>query len=184
MEDPVAWFVIRSSGLVAVALLTASVVLGLVAPRLLPAARLAAFGLHRAAAGAGSVLVMVHVVLAVLDAWIDLDWRAALIPGVAAWEPVGVALGAVALDLLVVVLLTTWMRQRSPSLWKRMHLAAYPLWALSVGHGLLVGTDGAAMAKVAVVAVAAVLLALSWRLLGSTPSPRAAEAGRFSRVAP
>jgi DMSO/TMAO reductase YedYZ heme-binding membrane subunit len=159
------WFVIRSSGLVAVGLLTVSVLLGLIGPRLRPAARLSSISVHRAAAVAGTLLIIVHIVLAVLDTWIGLDWPDALLPGVASWERWGVALGALAVDLMLIVLITTATRLRAPRLWRRAHLLAYPVWALSVGHGLLVGTDGAVMRTMAMLCAAVVLFGVAGRIL-------------------
>ncbi len=164
-EVPWTWFVMRSSGLVAVGLLTVSVLLGLIGPRLRPTARLTSISVHRAASVAGTLLIVAHIILALLDKWIVLDWPAALLPGVASWERWGVALGALAVDLLIVVLITTATRMRTPQLWRRAHLLAYPVWALSVGHGLLVGTDGAVMQATAMISVAVVLLGLSARVL-------------------
>lgn len=164
-EVPWTWFVMRSSGLVAVGLLTVSVLLGLIGPRLRPTARLTSISVHRAASTAGTLLIVAHIVLALLDKWIVLDWPAALIPGVAGWQRWGVSLGALAVDLLIVVLVTTATRMRTPRLWRRAHLLAYPVWALSVGHGLLVGTDGAVMASLSMVSVAVVLFGLAFRVL-------------------
>jgi DMSO/TMAO reductase YedYZ heme-binding membrane subunit len=164
-EIPWTWFVIRSSGLVAVALLTFSVLLGLLGPRLGPSARLAAITAHRAAATTGAVLVGLHVVLAVLDRWIELDWPAALVPGAGDWQRWPVALGALAVDLLLALVITTAIRQRQPGLWRRVHLVAYPIWALSVGHGLMVATDGEAMRLLALGSAGAVLLGLAVRML-------------------
>jgi sulfoxide reductase heme-binding subunit YedZ len=175
-EVPWTWFVMRSSGLVAVGLLTVSVLLGLVGPRLRPTARLSSISVHRAASVAGTLLIAAHIVLALLDKWITLDWPAALVPGVAGWQRWGVALGTLAVDLLIVVLVTTATRMRTPRLWRRAHLLAYPVWALAVGHGLLVGTDGAVMQAVALVSVAVVLFGLSIRVLvrpRSVPAVRA-----------
>jgi DMSO/TMAO reductase YedYZ heme-binding membrane subunit len=53
----------------------------------------------------------------------------------------------------------------SPGLWRRAHLLAYPVWALAVGHGLLVGTDGAVMQALAMVSLAVVLFGFAVRLL-------------------
>lgn len=164
-DIPWTWFVMRSSGLIAVGLLTVSVLLGVIGPRLGPTSRLAAITAHRAAAAMGSVLIGLHVVLAILDRWITLDWAAALVPGVAGWERWGVALGALAVDLLLALLITTALRQHQPRLWRRTHLVAYPVWALAIGHGLLVGSDGAAMRGLALVSAGLVLLAVLVRRL-------------------
>ena len=69
---------------------------------------------------------------------------------------------------------------RTPRLWRRAHLLAYPVWALAVGHGLLVGTDGAVMQALAMVSVATVLFGLAIRILvrpRSVPA-RSARPGR------
>jgi methionine sulfoxide reductase heme-binding subunit len=174
-EVPWTWFVMRSSGLVAVCLLTVSVLLGLVGPRLRPTARLTSISVHQAASVGGTLLIVAHIILALLDKWIVLDWPAALLPGVAGWERWGVALGALAVDLMIVVLVTTATRMRTPQLWRRAHLLAYPVWALAVGHGLLVGTDAAIMRAVAMACAAVVLFALAIRIL---VRPRVAPAVR------
>jgi predicted ferric reductase len=160
-----------------VGLLTVSGVLGLVGPRLRPTPRLWSISVHRAASIAGTLLIVGHIVLALLDKWIVLDWPAALLPGVSGWERWGVALGALAVDLLIVVLATTAARMRTPRLWRRAHLLAYPVWALSVGHGLLVGTDGAVMRAVAMVCTAAVLLGVSLRVIVAPRDVGAARPG-------
>lgn len=171
MSDlPVTWFVMRSSGLVAVALLTVAVALGLIGPRLRPTPRLTSISVHRASSGAGTILIVAHVVLAVLDSWIVLEWPDAFVPGIAQWERWGIALGALAVDLVIAVLVTAAMRMRSPRLWRRVHLLSYPVWALAVGHGLLVGSDAAAMRTLALSCTGIVLLALAFRVL-ARPQP-------------
>ena len=180
-EVPWTWFVMRSSGLVAVGLLTVSVLLGLIGPRLRPTARLTSISVHRAASVAGTLLIVAHIVLALLDRWIVLDWPAALLPGVAGWERWGVALGALA----------GGPHDRRPGhdrdpdaqsagSWRRAHLLAYPVWALAVGHGLLVGTDGAVMQALAMVSLAVVLFGFAVRLL-VRPTTAARSAARPRR---
>jgi predicted ferric reductase len=164
-ETPWLWFAMRSSGLVAVALLTVAVALGIIGPRLAPTLRLTSITIHRGASIAGSALIAAHVVMAVLDQWIALDWPAALVPGVAGGERWGIGLGALAVDLMIVLLLTTATRMRWPRLWRRAHLVAYPIWAVSIGHGLLVGSDAAAMRILSLASVGLVLLATAARLV-------------------
>jgi methionine sulfoxide reductase heme-binding subunit len=164
-DIPWTWFVMRASGLVAIALLTLAVVLGIIGPRLAPTARLTSITVHRAASVAGAALIVGHVLLAIIDQWITLDWPAVLLPGVAGWERWGVGLGALAVDLMIALLLTTATRLRWPRLWRRMHLVAYPVWAMAVGHGLLVGTDGTAMQVLALASAGLVLLSVAARLV-------------------
>ena len=173
MSDiPWSWFVMRATGLVGLALLTVAVVLGILGPRLRPTARLASISTHRMASATGAFAILAHVVLAVLDPWIALNWTAAILPLPAAWEPWGVALGAVAVDLLLVLLLTTGTRRWAPRAWRRVHLVAYPLWVLAAGHGLLVGSDGAVMRGMAATSAALALGAVSVRVLVRPVTPR------------
>lgn len=92
------------------------------------------------------------------------------------------ALGALAVDLLLVLLVTTATRLRAPRLWRRAHLVAYPAWVLSVGHGLLVGSDADLMRRVALACAGAVLAAAAVRLL--VPARRAAARGGEAVVLP
>jgi sulfoxide reductase heme-binding subunit YedZ len=173
MSDvPWSWFLMRATGVVGLALLTVAVVLGIVGPRLRPTARLASITVHRAASAAGLLVIVVHVVSAVLDPWVELGWAAAIVPGASAWERGGVAAGAVAVDLLVVLALTTATRLAAPRLWRRVHLLGYPVWALAAGHGLLVGSDPAATRATAAIGAAAVLGAVAVRLLIPAVVPR------------
>jgi signal transduction histidine kinase len=133
---------------------------------------LTAISTHRAASAVGALLIVVHVLLAVLDPWIELSWVSALVPGASGWETWGIALSALAVDLLLVLLLTTATRRWAPRAWRRVHLVAYPVWALAVGHGLLVGTDGAVMRGLALISLALVLAAVSVRLLARPVVPR------------
>lgn len=173
MEIPWSWVVLRSAGVVAMALLTLSVAAGLVGPRLGPSWRLGTITVHRGSAVAGSALVAGHVVLGVLDGWIDLDWVAAVVPGTSGWQRWGMALGTLGVDLLVALLVTTAVRLRHPSAWRRVHWVAYPVWALAVGHALLVGTDAQLVRRMAAACAGVVLAALAVRLLGSSRTARA-----------
>lgn len=183
MSDvPWSWFVMRATGVVGLALLTVAVVLGIVGPRLRPTPRLASITTHRAASAAGALMIVVHVVAAVLDPWITLSWVDAIVPGTAQWQPWGVAVGAVTVDLLLVLLLTTSTRRWAPRVWRRVHLVGYPMWALAAGHGLLVGSDGAVVRGTAAISVALVLAGVSVRLLVPARVPQ--PLGRMAEVIP
>lgn len=54
------------------------------------------------------------------------------------------ALGIVAMYLLVFVIVASWLRKPiGTAWWRRTHLLAIPTFALSLLHGLFAGTDGA-----------------------------------------
>ncbi len=174
---PLTWLLMRASGIVALVVLTLSVVLGLVGPTLRPSTRLATITVHRASAAVGTVLIALHVVLAVLDEFVDVPLIAVVVPGSSPWQRVGIALGAVAVDLLLAVVITATLRTRLGHSWRRVHLLAYGVWTAVVAHALLVGTDTDLVRWTCLGSVVIVLAAASVRLL-RRPATSSAEAAR------
>jgi sulfoxide reductase heme-binding subunit YedZ len=89
------------------------------------------------------VLVLgAHVLSAVVDEYVDIRWWQAVVPFGATYRPLYLSLGALALDLLALVVATSLVRSRmSERPWRRVHLGAYAAWAVSVVHGVGIGTD-------------------------------------------
>ena len=168
-EGPVLWYVNRSTGVVALVLLTVTTVLGVLALGGRPAQRVPRFvtqAVHRNIALLAVVLVVLHVVAAVVDEFVDIRWWHALVPFTAAYQPVWTGFGTVALDLLVVVTVSTLLRSRMRHRgWRTLHLTAYALWAASVLHGIGMGTDlRDGMWLLTVACAALVPMGVAWRL--------------------
>jgi sulfoxide reductase heme-binding subunit YedZ len=168
-EGPFLWYLNRGSGVVLLVLLTVTTVLGVVAlgnrsGRGLP--RFVSQALHRNLALLSVVLLAGHVVSAVVDEYVDIRWWQAFLPVGATYEPVWLGLGAVALDLIAVVVVTSLLRHRMPHrAWRLLHVSAYGLWLMSLLHGIGMGTDlGGGWWLVAVVCAAAVPLAATYRV--------------------
>ena len=105
------WEFIRITGLVALAFLTVSVALGVAGPALhRPTSRLASVSMHMTAAVGGTVLVIAHILFAIADSWITVPAMAAVVPGASPWEPLWVAVGTIAFDLMLVMVVTSAMR--------------------------------------------------------------------------
>lgn len=142
MSPETTWLLLRAAGLVALAALTLSVASGLAGPAIRrPAWRAVSVAVHRSAAVVGLGLTLSHVVLAVLDPYVAVDALAAVVPGVSGWEPLWVGLGALAVDALVVVAVSSAVRGRGPRAWWTLHVLTYPAWILATGHALAVGSD-------------------------------------------
>ena len=145
MSDPVLWFLNRGTGVVLLALLTATTVLGVLSTRRgfhpwWP--RFVTQELHRALAGISVVVLAGHVAAAVVDEYVDIRWWQAVLPFGATYKPLYLSLGALGLDLLALVVLTSLVRGRlSERTWRVVHRAAYASWAVSVVHGVGMGTD-------------------------------------------
>ncbi|MEU4418878.1 ferric reductase-like transmembrane domain-containing protein [Nocardia salmonicida] len=164
-DGPALWFLNRATGLVLLVLLTLSVVLGVLAlggrpGRGLP--RFAVQALHRNVALLAVLALTVHVVTAVLDTFVDIRWWHAFVPVGSAYEPLWVGLGTLALDVIVLVVLTSLLRARlRHRTWRVVHLGAWLAWALAVAHTVGVGTDLAEPTAWAVLPTAVCVLAVA-----------------------
>ncbi|WP_183096305.1 ferric reductase [Nocardioides stalactiti] len=145
MNDAMLWFLNRSTGFVLLGVLTATVVLGVLTVRGRAGSRVPVFvsrALHRNLSLFGTALLVAHIATAVADEFVDIRWWHAVVPWGAAYEPLGVAVGTLATDLVIAVMVTTAVRARlGLGGWQRVHQLAYLAWALGLGHGLVIGTD-------------------------------------------
>ena len=144
-DGPLLWYLNRGTGIVLLALLTATTVLGVLALGGRPGRGLPRFvsqSLHRNLALISVLALVVHVVTAVADTFVDIRWWQAIIPVGATYEPLWLGLGTLALDLMVVIVVTSLLRHRLPHrAWYAVHLLAWLAWGLSVVHSVGIGTD-------------------------------------------
>ncbi len=162
------WYLMRASGVVSLLLLTGVLVLGIATTnrwktRSLPG--FAAVSLHRSLSLLAVVFIVVHVVTAVADQYAVVSVAAVVVPFVAGRSAFWVGLGALSLDLVAALIVTSLLRHRlSQKIWRGVHWAAYVSWPLALGHSLGIGSDtgtlwlrvlAAGCAAAAAVAVAA-----------------------------
>ena len=177
-----AWYVARSTGLVAWALVTISVVVGLLQSTKAMGRRPGPAWLRELHAHAGALalsLTAVHVVALLLDTYVDFDLLDVLVPFASGWEPAAVAWGVVGFYLLLAVEGTALARKRLPrGLWLKVHRLAAVTYVLSTAHLLTAGTDASSPALLAAVMVS--ITAVGGLLLTRI----ALAGGRRSRVHP
>ena len=177
MKDPTFWILARASGLTAYVLLTLSVLAGLVIKtrpfgRALNAA--AATDTHRFLSLLALGAIAVHGLALMLDSTVRITLGALLIPGLAGYRPTATALGVVAAELAVLVLVSFRLRKRIGFRnWRRLHWATYAVFALATAHGLAAGTDTARPWSTSLYlgAVFTVAIATAWRAL-TRPNPK------------
>jgi len=176
LGDPqLTWFLARASGTVALALLTLSMVLGVVAGTRLSSARWPRFvtqGLHRNISLFVLVLLAVHVAAAVVDDYVTITVQESLIPFIGTYRPVWMGLGALSSDLIIAMIVTSLLRQRiGYETWRAVHWTAYLCWPLGIVHGLGTGSDvrKAWSVLLTLACVALVLLAMAWRIVSGWP---------------
>lgn len=164
MTSQVWWYVARSSGIVAWALVTLSVVWGLLlSTRLLdrrPSPKWL-LDLHRYLGGLAVVFTGFHLAGLVADNYVHFDLAGLLVPMASQWKPGPVAWGIVALYLLGAVEITSLlMKHMSRKMWHGIHLLSYLLFWTAAIHGAAAGTDagnpwyaGASIGSIALVSL-------------------------------
>jgi predicted ferric reductase len=165
------WYVARATGIVAWSLLTLSMTWGLLlrtkilngrpTPRWL-------LDLHRFLGGLSVVFVVVHLAGLVADSYTHFGPVELLVPLASSWRPAEVALGVVALYLLVAVEITSLLMRRLPRrLWRAVHMSSFATFLLSTLHAITAGTDArnSVLILAVNVAVATVLFLTLVRLL-------------------
>jgi sulfoxide reductase heme-binding subunit YedZ len=163
------WALGRGSGVVLLALMTLSMLLGILTRSGRPLIGLPRFGvtlLHRNLALVSIVFLTVHVGSLLLDPYAELRLLDVVVPFLGRKSPVWLGLGTLALDLTVAVavtaLLRRWIGRRA---FRAVHWAAYALWPVAVLHSIGQGSDAGAAWFTAGAITAAVLVigAVAWR---------------------
>lgn len=139
------WYLARASGLVAWALLSASVLWGLclstrvfdrsVSPKWLT-------DLHRFLGGTALLFTGMHVATLVADSYVHFGAKEVLVPFASAWRPAAVAWGVIALWILLAVEATSLLMKHLPRrLWHAVHLSSFVLFFAATTHAITAGTD-------------------------------------------
>lgn len=140
------WYLARGTGAVALILLTASVVLGILdsvrfasAPRW---PRFAIDAVHRDVSLLVVVVLVIHIVTSVLDGFAPITLLDGVIPFTSAYRPLWLGFGALSFDLLLAIAITSLVRRRlGYRTWRAIHWVAYASWPVAVLHGLGTGSD-------------------------------------------
>ncbi len=167
------WYLTRSTGAVALLLLTLAVALGVADVQRWSSPRWPRFvvdGLHRSVSLLALVFLVLHILTAVLDSFAPISLFAAFVPFVSSYRPFWLGLGTVAFDLLLAVILTSLLRARlRPGVWRATHWLAYACWPVALLHTLGTGSDVKTtwLLVLSVACLAAVAAAVLVRTLGS-----------------
>jgi sulfoxide reductase heme-binding subunit YedZ len=177
---PTAGTVIAISGVIATVALTVVVVLGILVhgKRRLPGlTRSGGLRLHRFVALLALGFLALHVLAAVTAPYAGTSLGAIVVPFLFSRQPLWIGLGAVSLDLLVVLVVTSLLRVRLGwRWWRAVHWLAYACWPAALAHGIGIGPGmrGGRLLDLAVACIAVVVAAAAWRLAGAVRTvPRA-----------
>jgi sulfoxide reductase heme-binding subunit YedZ len=165
------WYLSRSTGFVLLILLSLTAVLGVVVHRRGTVPGMPSFavtGLHRNASLLAIVLLTVHVTTAVVDPYVPIQWWAVLIPFTSHYEALWLGLGALTLDLILALVVTSLIRERlGGRTWRAIHFLAYLAYPLAVVHGIGAASDlqSGVLLALTIACVTGVAVAAGWRLV-------------------
>jgi len=139
------WYASRATGVVSLVLLSAVMIMGMLVKRQVRLPGLPGFallGLHRNLSLLSVAFVAVHVITAVADSYVSISLAAAVIPFISVYQPLWLGLGAVSLDLMAALIVTSLLRRHiGRRAWRLVHWLAYASWPVAVLHGLGSSTD-------------------------------------------
>jgi sulfoxide reductase heme-binding subunit YedZ len=139
------WYLTRSTGAVALLLLTLAIALGVADVQRWSTARWPRFvvdGLHRNLSLLAMVFLVAHILTSVLDSFAPISLIDSVIPFAGSYRPFWLGLGAVAFDLLLAVTVTSLLRQRMGfASWRAIHWLTYLSWPIALLHGFGTGSD-------------------------------------------
>lgn len=173
------WYLARATGIVAMVLAVAALVLGLffsarnTGERRKPAWWL---DLHNWLGGLALIFTALHIVAVYLDGDLGIGVLQVLVPGTARTSSWAITWGVVATYIIVLTVFTTWPRRRfTRGVWRWVHLSSVAGVVFAGMHGFQSGTDGktlafeaglAAMTAIGVYAGAVRVIALAMRRRG------------------
>jgi sulfoxide reductase heme-binding subunit YedZ len=179
MSAEALWYLARGSGAVSLLMLTVVLALGIgtrAGRSFAGMPRLVVVSVHRSSALLAVAFLLVHVTTLMFDPYAQLKFVDLVLPFTSSYRPLWVGLGAVALDLMIAIMVTSLLRERiGHRVWKAVHLFAYAMWPIALVHGIGSGTDRSAFWMLLIDTACALtvigVLASTHPALGSTDPP-------------
>jgi predicted ferric reductase len=143
--NPFLWYVTRAAAVSAYITLSTAVILGLYRS-LAPAMRVRIpwelDEAHQFLALLTAAFLALHLLSLVFDPLIPFAPLNLLVPLGEPYRPLAVGIGVFALYAVLVVLLSSWLRQRiAHATWRTLHYTSFAAFLLVTLHGLFAGTD-------------------------------------------
>jgi sulfoxide reductase heme-binding subunit YedZ len=172
------WLISRASGIVALVLISLSVLMGLaMAARLLrPAHKRAVVRLHEYVAVLALVAIAGHGLALLGDQWLKPGLTGITVPFALGYRPLWTGLGIIAGYVALLLGPSFYLRKRiGARTWRKLHRATTVVWLLSAAHALGSGSDAATPWLRAVVLLPAIpiVYALTARVLAGSRPPAA-----------
>lgn len=164
LVGPTVWYLLRASGLAALAALASTVLIGLALRVRLWKERMErwrVYDIHLTISVLTGVFLATHLLLVFLDRIVPFSLADILVPLHDSYQPTWVAAGILGFYLLLVVWGSSLIRSKiGYSLWRQLHPLALGALGLAMLHALFAGTDGPRLwLRIALVVI---VLAVVW----------------------
>ena len=172
LTSPYLWYSTRATGMVTLVLFTVVVALGTFVANRIGGAIIGRFEineLHRSVSIIAVVFLAIHVVTTVADSYVPTGPISIFVPMTSEYKRVAVGLGAVALDLILAVWISSLLKVRiANTTWRFIHWFSWLGFATAIVHAFLTGTDGRkGWGLILIVVCSSVVFASAlWRYLG------------------
>jgi methionine sulfoxide reductase heme-binding subunit len=173
------WLVSRAAGIVALGLISLSVLIGLtMATKILrrPGLPRKLARLHEHVALVALAAIALHGVSLLGDRWLRAGLSGIIVPFSMSYRPLFTGLGIIAAYLAALLGLSFYVRRTiGTRLWRKLHRATVAVWVLGVVHTLGSGTDASTVwlrMMMLVMGAPIVFLALLRVLQGGQPNAR------------
>ncbi|MCC7363740.1 MAG: hypothetical protein IT303_05175 [Dehalococcoidia bacterium] len=141
----VPWALSRASGLAAFAVLTASMVMGLLISTKAGDGILSrpfVFDMHQFLSVASLALIAVHVGSLLFDRLFGFTSLSVLVPFLYPHEPLAMSAGIIAAWLTAITTASFWVRSRiGQKRWRTLHYLTFLAYLGGLGHGIFAGSD-------------------------------------------
>jgi predicted ferric reductase len=174
MNSSVLWYASQATGIVSLVLYTIVMLLGItvVGQGAVPGVpKFGVVALHRSISLLSIAFLAVHIGTALLDSYVSISFVSTIVPFVSSYEPLWIGLGAVAVDLMIALVVTSLLRARiSPRLWRAVHWLAYAFWPVAIAHTVGLGSGSGGLISgwglwLTIACVLAVAAAVIWRVV-------------------
>ena len=140
------WLASRASGIVALALISLAVMLGLLmAAKILrrPSAKRAVVRLHEHLALTALLAIGAHGLSLLGDHWLKPGWTGITVPFALSYRPAFTGVGIISGYLVLLLGPSFYLRRRiGARRWRRLHTVIFVTWLLAAAHALGAGSDG------------------------------------------
>ncbi len=169
------WLVSRASGILALVLISLSVIMGLaMAAKAIsrPGLKRTVMRLHEHIALVALIAIAVHGLALFGDTWLKPGWREITVPFALSYRPAFTGLGIIGGYLALLLGPSFYLRKRiGVRRWRKLHRATLAVWVLGVVHTLGSGSDGGELWLRVVVLAPVIPIVYLAVLRLSSPSP-------------